>query len=78
MTQLLREIPDILDEANRKVKMGRVQELYAEELPVIPMYFRPVVGVTRPELQNYRPTGTQTPVTWNAQDWVFTTAPATP
>jgi peptide/nickel transport system substrate-binding protein len=71
VTEILKGIPEILDEQKRKVKMARVQELYAEDLPVIPMYFRPVVAVTRPDLENYRPTGTLTPATWNSHAWSF-------
>jgi ABC-type transport system substrate-binding protein len=48
-----------------------VQDLYVEELPAIPMYFRPVVAVTRKELKGFMPTGTQTPAAWNAHEWHF-------
>lgn len=68
---LLDQIPGILDEKKRVKLMKRVQQIWFNDLPAMPMYFRPVVTVTRPDLQEFRPTGTQTPVTWNAQDWTF-------
>lgn len=70
-SQLLEKVPVELDLAQRQVMMRRVQELWAKDLPAIPMYFRPVVAVTDANLMNYRPTGTTTPVTWNAWEWKF-------
>ncbi len=70
-SKILDEIPTILDEAERKKLMKRVQELWLEALPAIPMYFRPEVAITKPGLKNYKPTGTQTPVTWNAWEWSY-------
>jgi peptide/nickel transport system substrate-binding protein len=70
-TRLLKAVPAILDENKRKELMARVQDLYVEDLPALPMYFRPVVSVTKKELKGFVPTGTQTPVTWNAGEWRF-------
>lgn len=71
VTELLRKVPVELDMQKRKAMLGRVQELYAEDLPAIPMYFRPVVAVSDPALEGFVPTGTQTPVTWSAHEWAF-------
>ena len=71
VTELLKKVPAVLDLAERKAMMARVQELYVEELPAIPMYFRPVVAVTRKDLKGFALTGTQTPVSWNAHEWRF-------
>lgn len=70
-SKLLDAVPAELDPAKRKAMMKRVQELWVEELPAIPVYFRPVVSVSKPQLANYKITGTQTPVTWNAWEWTF-------
>ncbi|MFZ9888623.1 MAG: peptide ABC transporter substrate-binding protein [Myxococcota bacterium] len=69
VTRLLEAIPAELDAARRRELLARVQDLYVEELPAIPMYFRPVVAVTRPAVQGFSPTGTQTPAAWNAHGW---------
>lgn len=68
-TALLREVPSVLDPQKRREMMHRVQELWAEDLPALPMYFRPVVAVTSPRVKNYQPTGTRTPMSWNAHEW---------
>ena len=69
VTKILKEVPTILDVEKRKEMMKRVQEMWADELPSIPMYFRPVVSVTKANIRNYQPTGTQTPISWNAHLW---------
>lgn len=69
VTTLLKGVPTVLDPEKRKQMLARVQDVYVEELPAIPMYFRPVVAVTRKELKNFKPTGTQTPAAWNAHEW---------
>ena len=69
VTKILKEVPVVLDEAKRKKMMKNVQEVWAEELPSIPMYFRPVISVVKTNVQNYQPTGTQTPISWNAHLW---------
>lgn len=70
-TELLKKVPEVLDLEERKKMMARVQELFVAELPAIPMYFRPVVAVTRADFVGFTPTGTQTPVSWNAHEWRF-------
>jgi peptide/nickel transport system substrate-binding protein len=68
-TELLRKIPTILDLKKRKEMLARVQEIWVDELPSVPMYFRPVVSVTSKKVEGFSPTGTLTPVTWNAAKW---------
>ena len=70
-SQLLRDIPTVLDPKKRKEMMDRVQEIWVDELPSIPMYFRPVVAVTNKKVGNYAPTGTLTPVTWSSGGWTM-------
>jgi peptide/nickel transport system substrate-binding protein len=77
-SDLLDEIPRIIDEKERAKMLRRVQEIWFNDLPAIPVYFRPVVAVTRNDLLNYRPSGTQTPVSWNAWEWTFDRANAKP
>ena len=69
VTEILRALPAELDLAKRKDMMKRVQHRYLEVLPAIPMYFRPVVAVARRGVGGWAPTGTLTPLSWNAKDW---------
>ena len=74
-SKLLDAIPSVLDQEKRAVMLRKVQELWFNDLPAIPMYFRPVVSITRKDFLNYKPTGTLTPVTWNASEWTFAKKP---
>ncbi len=68
-TELLQQVPAVLNPKERRKLMQEVQERWAEDLPALPMYFRPVVGLTTPAVKNYQPTGTRTPISWNAHLW---------
>ena len=69
VTELLKRVPSEMDADKRLQLMARVQELFVDELPAIPMYFRPVVAIATTRLKNYQPTGTLTPISWNADKW---------
>lgn len=69
VTALLRRLPFELSLEQRKAMMRRVQERFIEDLPAVPMYFRPVVAVARKGVEGWAPTGTLTPLTWNAGTW---------
>lgn len=69
VTSLLQRADATLDVAERKRLLARVQVLYREELPAIPMYFRPVVVVHSTDVAGIAPTGTLTPLAWNAHAW---------
>lgn len=68
-TRLLQEADATLDVNVRRTMLARVQVLVREELPAIPMYFRPVVVVHTKNVQGIAPTGTLTPLAWNAHAW---------
>jgi peptide/nickel transport system substrate-binding protein len=68
-TALLKKLPTELDEKKRTEMLHRVQELWVKDLPSLPMYFRPVVAITQKNVRGLSPTGTQTPVSWNAEMW---------
>ncbi len=57
-----------LDEAKRREVLLKVQELWAEDLPSIPLYFRLALNVQRKALQNYLPRGFGG-VPWNSEQW---------
>lgn len=62
-------IPEELDEAKRAQGLRQMQEIWIEDLPVIPLYFRSDYTGHKANLQNFLPTGSSTPVTWNTPAW---------
>jgi peptide/nickel transport system substrate-binding protein len=71
-----KEVDDIIDrievELNadkRKRLWYRLQEIYVEELPVIPLYFRAEAYILPHELKGLRPTGHTGPSTLWIEEW---------
>jgi peptide/nickel transport system substrate-binding protein len=58
-----------LDRDRRAVLWHRLENLYAEELPALPLYFRAEAYVLPPWLQGVTPTGHQYPTTLWIEDW---------
>ena len=57
-------------ELDKRIKIAhQVEELFVEDLPSLPLFFRVDVSVTKKGLSGWSPTGTLQPVTWNAQKW---------
>lgn len=52
-----------------------VEDRYREALPSIPLLFRNAVSVRPKALEGWAPTGTTTPVTWNAELWHWSETP---
>ncbi len=69
VSSILPRVPNEIDEKERTRMMHEVQEVYAEELPAVPVFFRPVEALAKEELVGFSPTGTQTPVAWNVATW---------
>ncbi len=68
--KLLEQAEEELDEAKRAALLKKVQEIWAEDLPSLPLYFRLELNVSRKGLKNYRPRGIGAP-TWNAEQWAY-------
>ena len=73
MDQLLDDIEIELDREKRRVMWHRIQEIYAEELPALPLYFRANPHIWPPWLEGVTPTGHLHPSTlwiehWRARD----------
>lgn len=68
--RLLEEAEEELDEAKRAALLKKVQEIWAEDLPSLPLFFRLELNVSRKGLQNYKPRGIGAP-TWNAEQWAY-------
>lgn len=72
MDRLCHRIPTELDQAARAAMLRRTQRILAEELPVLPLYFRVDVTATKRGLLNWKPTGLgQSQITWNASQWAW-------
>jgi len=72
VTAIHQQVERTLDEDERADQMRRQQLLWAEALPVLPLYFRIEPSVTVKRLKGWSPTGTLVPVTWNSASWQFT------
>jgi peptide/nickel transport system substrate-binding protein len=74
-TKLLTDAERSLDDDARKKMLARAEDLFRDELPAIPMYFRPVVALRNERVMGFAPTGTLTPLAWNAATWDITPPP---
>jgi peptide/nickel transport system substrate-binding protein len=61
----------IIDEKDRAPIYHELQKIVMDDLPFLPLFQRVVVTVGRTKLQNYKPTPTSTPETWNIHEWVM-------
>ncbi len=59
-----------LDRGKRKALWSRLQHIYAEELPAIPLYWRAEAYILPKWLSGVRPTGHQTTTTTWVEEWV--------
>lgn len=69
MDRLVERIEVELDRETRRRLWHRLQEIYADELPVIPLYFRANAYVLPKWLDGVKPTGHQDPTTLWVEDW---------
>lgn len=58
-----------LDPTKRAAVYKQEQKLFNDQLPVIPLHVRLDISAAPAALQNYKPTGTTTPFTWNIVEW---------
>lgn len=58
-----------LDDGKRKALMARLQQIYADELPALPLFYRANAYVLPLWLDGVRPTGHQYPSTLWAEEW---------
>jgi peptide/nickel transport system substrate-binding protein len=45
------------------------QSIWSQEVPQIALFVRPNIAAAKNALSNFRPSNTNTPPTWNAQEW---------
>jgi peptide/nickel transport system substrate-binding protein len=67
--QLIDKIEIELDRDKRKAMWHRLQEIYAEELPALPLYFRADAHIWPKWLDGIRPTGHMQPSTLWVEQW---------
>lgn len=53
----------------RRMAYGEAQQIWATELPIIPLYVRPTVVGASFNLLNCRPSRSQLGETWNVEEW---------
>jgi len=69
MDRIIDTLETELDPANRKTLWAEAQQLYATDLPSLPLYFRSDAFVLPKWLTGLRPTGNQYPSTLWITDW---------
>lgn len=69
MDRVLDDLETVCDEAPNRALWNRMQALYAEELPVIPLYFRANPYIMPKWLKGIVPTGHQYPSTLSVETW---------
>ena len=69
MDELLERIEVELDRKKRRALWSHLQQIYADELPVIPLYFRANPFVVPKWLKGIQPTGHQFPTTLWIENW---------
>lgn len=68
--RLLEAVGQQLHEQKRIRLLRRQQEVFAEDLPALPLYFVPALTTARKALRGIRPTGLfGSFITWNAYEW---------
>ncbi len=64
-------IPLTIDKQKRTKLFHSQQQIWIDDLPVLPLYFRKEASITRQDFINWSPTGTDLPITWNCEQWQF-------
>jgi peptide/nickel transport system substrate-binding protein len=69
MDATIEAIETELDEGKRRVLWARLQAIYADQLPALPLWFRSNPFVLPRWLEGVRPTGHQFPTTLWVEEW---------
>jgi peptide/nickel transport system substrate-binding protein len=67
--ELIKKATNSISVKDREPAYAEQQSLWSQEVPQIALFVRPNIAAAKTALQNFRPTGTNTPETWNAQEW---------
>ncbi len=66
--RLCEQINETLDEAKRIELFRKQQDLYVEDLPSLPLYFRLSLTTAMKALRNVKPAGIRS-INWNSEEW---------
>lgn len=66
---LLNQGTSSLDQEFRRIVYAQVQQIWMSELPVLPLFLRPVTGAATANLVNFRVSMTSSGETWNVEQW---------
>jgi peptide/nickel transport system substrate-binding protein len=66
---LIRRANSSISPKEREPLYAEQQQLWSQEVPQIALYARPNIAAAKNALSNFKPTGTNTPPTWNVQEW---------
>lgn len=69
LDELIKQADSSLNQAERVRLYAEVQKIWSDLVAVLPLYARANTTAVKRSLQNFRPTPTNTPPTWNSQDW---------
>lgn len=70
--ELLEENLVIIDRKQAQINIAKILRLVSYEVPVIPLYFRSDIIVSRKSLKNVIARGPESPLCWNCAFWYFT------
>ena len=69
MDKLIDEVEVELDRDKRKIIWTKIQQIYASDLPALPLYFRADAFILPKWLKGVRPTGHQYPSSLEIETW---------
>ena len=69
LNQACNDATTALDPNKRAVVYKQEQQIFNDELPVLPLHVRLDISAAPTALQNYKPTGSAIPFTWNIAEW---------
>jgi peptide/nickel transport system substrate-binding protein len=67
--QLLDQLQRSLDPGFRRIALNEAQSIWQSDLPILPLFVRPITTATSTRLVNFRPTPALAGETWNIEQW---------
>jgi peptide/nickel transport system substrate-binding protein len=66
---LIRAATNSISVKEREAAYAEQQSIWSQEVPQVALFVRPNIAAAVTGLSNFRPANTNTPETWNAQEW---------
>lgn len=67
--ELITKANNSISDKEREPFYAEQQSIWSQEVPQIALFVRPNIAAAKTALSNFRPSNTNTPPTWNAQEW---------